>query len=51
MFNELKEWWWIYDMCKKPKLEKCSKNDDFLKEFISIWTDIYTPFLIHLDGD
>jgi hypothetical protein len=49
MFNEVKERWWIYDMCKKR--EKCSKNDDFSKEFISIWTDIYTAFLIHLDGD
>jgi hypothetical protein len=29
--NEGGEWWWIYDtsMCKKPKLDKCSKNDDF----------------------
>jgi hypothetical protein len=25
--NEGGEWWWIYDMCKKSKLDKCSKND------------------------
>jgi hypothetical protein len=27
----------IHDtLCKKPKLDKCSKNDEFSKEFISI---------------
>jgi hypothetical protein len=33
---------------KKSKLEKCSKNDDFLKESISISWDTYNTFLIHL---
>jgi hypothetical protein len=27
----------IHDtLCKKPKLDKCSKNDDFSKEFLPI---------------
>ncbi len=39
----------IHDtLCKKPKLDKCSKIDDFSKEFISIWWDNYNSFIIHL---
>jgi hypothetical protein len=35
-------------LCKKPKLDKCFKIDDFSKEFISILWDNYNAFLIHL---
>ncbi len=39
----------IHDtLCKKPNFDKCSKNDEFSKEFISIWWDNYNAFLIHL---
>jgi hypothetical protein len=39
----------IHDtLCKKPKLDKCSKTNDFSKEFILILWDNYDAFLIHL---
>jgi hypothetical protein len=33
---------------KKSKLDKCSKTNDFSKEFISIGWNNYNAFLIHL---
>jgi hypothetical protein len=39
----------IHDtLCKKPNFDKCSKIDEFSKEFILIWWDNYNAFLIHL---
>ncbi len=46
MSNERREWWWIYgtSMCKKSKLDKCSKNDDFSKIHINLIGELQCIF-------